>query len=120
GIAARFHGAWRYAGTKIDGEFRSDRGGAPVGIIIYDPSGHMSVQVMPGRTERPTSPIEQFLSYFGTYTIDENARTVTHHREGDLRTDAAIEVVRRYKFDGDCLILSPVGLTQDIIWERIR
>jgi Lipocalin-like domain len=120
GIAARFHGAWRYAGTTIDGQFRTDRGGEPVGIIIYDASGHMSVQVMPGREQRPTAPISAFLSYFGTYTIDERAQTVTHHREGDLRTDAPIEVVRQYKFDGNRLILSPVGTTQDIIWERIR
>ena len=120
GAAGRFHGAWRYAGTMIDGQFRTDRGGAPVGIIIYDPSGHMSVQIMPDREQRKTAPVSSFLSYFGSYTIDQSAQTVTHHREGDLRTDAPIDVVRQYKFEGDRLILSPVGSTQDIIWERIR
>ena len=119
-IAARFHGAWRYAGTTIDGEVRTDRGGEPVGLIIYDPSGHMSVQIMPGREQRPTSPIAQFLSYFGTYTIDEGANTVTHHREGDIRPNAPTDVVRQYRFVGDRLILSPVGTAQDIIWERIQ
>jgi hypothetical protein len=118
-IAQKFFGAWRYAGTKIDGTFRTDRGGQPVGIIIYDRSGHMAVQIMPGKEGRTTAAASTFLAYFGTYSIDERAATVTHHREGDIRPDAPTDVVRRYQFAGDSLILSPVGTTQEIIWERI-
>ena len=47
-IAQRLIGAWRYAGTTIDGQPRTDRTN-PCGIIIYDRSGHMAVQIMPGR-----------------------------------------------------------------------
>ncbi len=119
GASARFLGAWRYAGTTIDGKRREDRGREPAGIIIYDPSGHMAVQIMPTREQRASAPISQFLAYFGRYSIDEHAGTVTHHREGDIRPDAPTEVVRQYQFVGDRLILSPVGTTQDIIWERI-
>ena len=115
----RFHGAWRYAGTKIEGELRMDRGD-PRGIIIYDPSGHMAVQIMPGRAEAATAPASQFLAYFGRYSIDERARTVTHHREGDLRPDGEIDAVRRYEFVGDRLVLRPVDRNQEIIWERIK
>jgi len=118
-VARRFFGAWRYAGSKVDGALRTDRGD-PRGIIIYDPSGHMAVQIVPGREARAAAPASQFIAYFGTWTIDEHARTVTHHREGDLRADAEIHAVREYEFVGDRLILRPVGKTQEIMWERVR
>jgi hypothetical protein len=119
-VASRLQGAWRYVGTTYDGKARDDRGDHPPGIIIYDASGHMAVQITPVRERRASAPMSQFLAYFGTYSIDERAGTVTHHREGDLRADGEIEAVRQYRFDGDRLILSPVGSTQDIIWERIK
>jgi hypothetical protein len=119
-IARRLQGAWRYVATTYDGKRREDRGENPPGIIIYDPSGHMAVQMVPVKEKRATAPISQFLAYFGTYSIDEAAATVTHHREGDLRANGEIDAVRRYRFEGDRLILSPVGSTQDIIWERIK
>ena len=119
-IASRLQGAWRYVGTTYDGKLREDRGDNPPGIIIYDPSGHMAVQMVPVREKRATAPISQFLAYFGSYSIDEAAGTVTHHRDGDIRPDAPVDAVRQYRFEGDRLILSPVGSTQNIIWERIK
>jgi hypothetical protein len=117
-VARRFFGAWRYAGSKVDGALRTDRGD-PCGIIIYDPSGHMAVQIVPGREHRAAAPQSQFLAYFGTWSIDERARTVTHHRQGDLRAAAPLDAVREYEFVGDRLILRPVGIAQEIMWERI-
>jgi hypothetical protein len=118
-VARRLVGVWRYAGTKVDGELRADRGD-PRGIIIYDASGHMAVQIVPGREARANAPASQFIAYFGTYSIDERAGTVTHHREGDLRPDGEIDAVRKYEFVGDRLILRPVDRVQEIMWERIR
>jgi hypothetical protein len=117
--ARRFFGAWRYLGSTIDGQPRTDRTD-PRGIIIYDPSGHMAVQIMPGREEQATAPASTFICYFGRWSIDERARTVTHHREGDLRVDGEIDAVREYEFAGERLILRPVGKDQQITWERIR
>jgi hypothetical protein len=117
--ARRFFGAWRYLGSTIDGQPRTDRTD-PRGIIIYDPSGHMAVQIMPGREEQATAPASTFICYFGRWSIDERARTVTHHREADLRVDGEIDAVREYEFSGDRLILRPVGKDQQIMWERIR
>ena len=59
-IARRFFGAWRYLGSKIDGQPRADRTN-PRGIIIYDPSGHMAVQIMPGRQEQAKASASQFI-----------------------------------------------------------
>jgi hypothetical protein len=118
-VARRLVGAWRYAGTTVDGELRTDRGD-PRGIIIYDASGHMAVQIVPGREARADAPASQFIAYFGTYSIDERAGTVTHHRHGDLRSDGEIDAVRKYEFVDDRLILRPVDRVQEIMWERIR
>jgi hypothetical protein len=118
-IAQRFLGAWRYLGSTIEGAPRADRSD-PRGIIIYDSSGHMAVQIMPGRHEQATAPASQFICYFGRWSIDERAGTVTHHREGDLRPDGEIDAVRQYEFVGDRLILRPVDKDQEIMWERIK
>jgi hypothetical protein len=118
-VARRLIGAWRYAGTTIDGQPRTDRTN-PCGIIIYDQSGHMAVQIMPGREEAATAPPSAFICYFGTWSLDERAGTVTHHRQGDLRPNGEIDAVRKYEFAGDRLILRPVDRVQEIMWERIR
>jgi hypothetical protein len=118
-FARRFFGAWRYLGSMIDGAPRTDRS-HPHGIIIYDPSGPMAVQIMPGRAEAAKAPASQFICYFGRWSIDERASTVTHHREGDLRPEGEIDAVRAYEFVGDRLILRPVGKNQEIMWERIK
>ena len=62
-----------------------------------------------------------YVAYFGTWSIDEQAGTVTHHREGALNFDV-VDYVRRYSFDGkDHLTLAPVdrpGLS--LLWERVK
>jgi hypothetical protein len=118
-VAQRFFGAWRYVSSTIDGKPRTDRID-PCGIIIYDRSGHMAVQIMPGRHQQATAPASAFICYFGKWSIDEQAGTVTHHREGDMRADPEIDAVRRYQFVGDRLMLSPLADAQHVItWERI-
>ena len=76
--------------------------------------------MVPVKEQARDRAVSQFLAYFGTYSIDEKAATVTHHREGDLRADGEIDAVRRYRFEGDRLILSPVDSIQEIVWERIK
>jgi hypothetical protein len=129
-VARRFCGAWRYVGSTVDGKPRPGRGASPKGMIHYDPSGYMSVQVAPDRERKkagstPTpeeaqAALTEYIAYFGTYTIDEQARTVTHHRQGSVQPGDAPEVVRCYAFDGDRLTLRPPGTTHEIVWERIK
>jgi hypothetical protein len=63
--------------------------------MIYDSLGNMAAQVMPNRERRkyaaaePTpeeakAAITGYLAYFGTYAVDEQARTVIHHRKGNI------------------------------------
>jgi len=69
--------------------------------MIYDSLGNMAAQVMPNRVRRkyaaaePTpdeakDAITGYLAYFGTYSVHEQARTVTHHRKGNINPDRLI------------------------------
>ena len=101
-------------------------------MIYYDGTGHMGVQIMPDRArpkftgtlptpDEAKAAILGYVAYFGTYTIDERERTVTHHRTGHINPGNISDAVRRYEFaSDDRLILKPVGRTTELTWERIR
>jgi len=71
----------------------------PTGLIIYQPNGHMAVQIMADprptfATNPATSPplYEEFrnayfgyYAYWGTYTINEAGSGVVHHVQGSER-----------------------------------
>jgi hypothetical protein len=128
--AQRLVGSWRYVGTTFDGKADTARGVTPKGIIIYDVHGHMACHVAPDRdvTKAGAEPtgdeakaaLANHIAYFGTYSLDEQARTVTHHRQGSVQPGDKGDVVRGYEFVGDRLILRPVGTTQEVLWERIK
>src|SRR5258706_2910933 len=119
--APRFFGTWRLISDTT------------TGIMIYDSLGNMAAQVMPNRARRkyaaaePTpdeakDAITGYLAYFGTYSVDEQARTVTHHRTGNINPGQVGDaVVRTYVFESnDRLILTPAGSTNKIVWDRAR
>ncbi len=128
--AQRLVGSWRYAGSTLDGKPFPDRGASAKGIIIYDAHGHMACHVAPDREvtragkeptgEEAKAALADHIAYFGTYSVDEHARTVTHHRQGSVQPGDKGDVVRGYEFVGDRLILRPVSTTREVIWERIR
>ena len=128
----RFIGTWRLVSITSNGQVDPGRGPHPTGLIYYDGTGHMAVQIVPDRARpkhagsEPTpdeakAAISGYTAYFGTYTIDERARTVTHHRTGNISPGAAVDVVRRYEFaPGDRLVLRPVEGRNELTWERIK
>ena len=129
--AQRLIGSWRYVGSTIDGKPQPGRGPDPKGIIIYDGHGHMACHVAPDRevpragkeptAEEAKAALAGHIAYFGTYTVDEKAHTVTHHRQGSVQPGDKGDVVRGYEFAGDRLILRPVGAAaHEVIWERIK
>ena len=127
--AKRLIGAWRYVGTTVDGK-NNPRGNNPKGMIYYGPYGEMSVQIAPdverpraGRVMTPDEAriaVTDYVAYFGTYTVDEKAGTVTHHRHATVQPGDRGDFVRRYEFVGDRLILRPPNSAQEITWERIK
>jgi len=131
--AGRFIGTWRLVSVQTNGKPNPNRGVRPTGLIIYDAAGHMAVQIAPERP-RPSWPptavptpdqakeaATGYTAYFGTYTIDERARTVTHHRENALNM-YAVDLVRRYEFTPEGqLVLVPVDNPANrLAWERIK
>ena len=98
-------------------------------MIYYGPHGEMSVQIAPDvkRTragavmtpEEAKIALTDYIAYFGTYTIDEKAGTVTHHRLDSMQPGDSGDLVRRYEFTGNRLVLRPPNSTMEVIWERI-
>jgi len=124
-----FIGVWRYVGTWVDGD-PTNRGAQRKGFIFYTTSGEMAAQVAPDRETKTAgaesaddgakAALADYVSYLGTYSVDEHAGTVTHHRQANVQPGPLSDVVRAYEFKGDRLILRPVGTKQEIVWERIR
>jgi Lipocalin-like domain len=127
-VAKKLLGAWRYLGTRINGG-TWDRGPNPKGMIYYGPHGEMSVQVAPDvkrtRADDVMTPDEakialtDYIAYFGTYTVDEKAGTVTHHRHDSIQPGDSGDLVRRYEFVGNRLVLRPPNSTMAVSWEKI-
>ena len=128
-----FVGSWRLV-SIVGGDNPTNRGTTPTGIIMYDAHGNMAVQIVPDRprptyTGTPTAEqaaerMRGYTAYFGTYTIDEKAGTVTHHRQGMLDA-GVVDFVRAFELtpDGNRITLTPVGGTgsrTDLTWERVR
>jgi hypothetical protein len=117
----------------------------PVGYIMYDSMGHLSMQIM-RRSDRPKfvsgnrakgTPDEiraAFLgygAYFGTYEVNEKEGIVIHHLEGALLpNDVGKDQIRYYEFSGnDRITLYVTGIRDGklvrksscprrLIWER--
>jgi hypothetical protein len=129
-----------YEARTSSGETRYPLGQHVVGQLFYDARGNMSAHVM--RVDRPTfasddsgagtdaevrAAFEEHTSYFGTYTIDASARTVTHHVRGASYPNwIGHDQIRYYRIDGPHLVLStpPIrdhgeALEYILTWERM-
>ena len=117
-----------------------DYGPEPIGLIMYDATGHMSVQAMRrGRSKfasddvhlaTPQQAKEAFVgygAYFGTYTVDQQAGLVVHHVEGSLIPNwEGLPQRRRFTISGDKLTLEPPEIqaagqkrTRRLTWQRL-
>ena len=131
GTRQRILGAWRLesrAVRRAGGEMVRDAvlGPQPVGLLYYDASGRMSLQMM--RQDRkqaistPSSPqdaqnarvILGYDSYFGTFRVNDAAGTVIHHVEGSLfPEDLGKDFERQLTVEGDRLTLGFTSKTPD-------
>jgi len=128
-IAKKLMGAWRYVGTRIHGS-NWDRGANPKGMIYYGAHGEMAVQIAPDverkragkvmTAEEAKVALTDYIAYFGTYSIDAKAGTVTHHRQASIQPGDSGDLVRRYEFTGDRLVLRPPDSALEVTWERIK
>jgi len=143
--ASRLLGTWALVSYESsDTESRQYRGPKPIGLLYYDRTGHMAVQIAPDRQRRrftgpqagiftgpqPTpaealDAISGYAAYFGTYIVDERAQTVTHKRLGNINPGGVGDFVRRYEFPrDDRFVLVPQERTDlravTLTWERLK
>jgi Lipocalin-like domain len=145
-VAQKLVGAWRLVsveGTDPTFHFAYDH---PTGVIIYDRSGWMSVQIDIKGTRKPfvngpaggtgeekVAAFDNYIAYYGTYTLDLKAQTVTHHlQDASPPNWRGVNNVRWFEFQGnDRLLLIPredgkggvidrKNATFKLLWERIK
>ena len=118
-------GEWRSA----DGQFITN----PVGLLMYDDTGHMSVHIMnPDRVATtangPELTLEQlrermrgYVAYFGTFDVNESEGYVVHHRLGHLNpSQVGVDAKRFYEFVDDKLTLTVApGRNFRLTWQRL-
>ncbi|MES2626543.1 MAG: lipocalin-like domain-containing protein [Pseudomonadota bacterium] len=141
--ADKFRGVWRLRSY----EFQDEEGSAsypfgqnPRGLLMYDRSGMMSVQII--RHDRPLFPSEDMFgaapdtvkaafeglnTYYGTFAVDESSHVVVHHVEGaSMPNRTGSMQIRHYEFSRNELILKAPArlldgkmLTGVLVWERV-
>lgn len=135
-------GTWRLVSFKAqasDGSVRELYGPAPLGQLIYDDSGHMSVHLLkPGlpkcdTLDRRKCPeqaarlaFDNYFGYWGKYELNAAAGTITHHIEGASVPDwVNSSQERHFQLDGNRLILTTPNAkiagrdsVQTLVWER--
>jgi hypothetical protein len=150
-VRTQLIGSWRFVSRqsrRANGELEPDPGLStiPLGILIYDQSGHVAAQL--SRRDRTVAIIGEecqtavttkgtpdnsqtilgYDAYFGTYKIDEQAGIVTHHLEAALfPEDIGKDIGRHFTISGDKLTISfntitrdGVKVTRTVIWERMK
>jgi hypothetical protein len=109
-------------------------GRTPAGLLIYDSSGHMAVQIMKtpppdvasNDWDRFTVPekvalFDGYVAYFGRYEVDLARKVVTHLPEADLsRLYIGKREERHYELTGDRLVLRETWTQSGKAWSGVR
>jgi hypothetical protein len=150
-ISAQLIGSWRLASRqskRANGEVEADAGlsAVPLGVLIYDQSGHVAAQL--SRRDRTVAIFGEeceaaaaikgtpdtaqtvlgYDAYFGTYKIDERDGIVTHHLEAAIWPgDIGKDIDRHFTISDDHLTITfntttrgGVKVTRTLIWERMK
>lgn len=97
-------GAWHLVSiTGPDGKLVTS--GVPVGMLIYTPDGHMSVQLMYPASEKSLSNEYVQNGYeasFGSYDVNAATHTLTHRVQGSNTGDRLVgkDLPRVYQLNG--------------------
>jgi hypothetical protein len=144
-IQQQILGTWKlvsFVREEIPSGAKSDVMGAhPSGYINYGRDGRMIVLIVGTDRKKPAGPvatleeaaalITSMLAYAGDYTVDSEAKTVTHHIDAswDQSRTGGESLLRTYKLDGDRLTLTTPPsndpatgkkTVRTLIWERLK
>ena len=110
---------------RVDGRVDRPMGDAPTGLFMFGPDGHYSVQL--GPDQATDGAVMPYVAMWGTYSVDEQARTFTLTPDGALDPMLiGATIVRRVDFrDGVAVFNTPPQLvdgaeaTTYITWRRV-
>jgi lipocalin-like protein len=142
----KFIGVWKLISgeskDEVTGEVRYPWGPKPVGRLAYDEAGRVFAQLMnPGRrsvggmanrgaaaaietasAEDMREMLTGFNAYFGTFDVDEPARTVIHHLQSALIPSwVGTDQRRKYEFSGSNQLIMLNTASQAayrLVWQR--
>jgi hypothetical protein len=139
GVRGSLIGVWTLRScvrTFADGHKEYPFGEKPVGRIDYDKEGRMFALLMrsgrrstlaPGleldvaSVEEMREAVTGFVSYYGSYEVDDASQSVTHHVEASLMPSwVGTSLKRRFRWDGARLVLTRAvpGTMDELVWER--
>jgi Lipocalin-like domain len=144
-VAERLIGAWRLVSIEGNSPVRAVAYDHPSGLIMYDRSGWMSVQLAvhgerkpfakgaaAGTLEERAEAYDTYIGYYGTWVVDTAAGTVTHHIvDHTYPGSRGHDNVRWFEFSGENrVVLIPTedgkggsierkNATYKLTWERI-
>lgn len=145
-------GTWRLQSrvdVTRDGKRRADSllGEDPIGLVIYDRTGHFSAQFMkrdrsapaaapasapmqaaPSDAKNNTAAQDGYDAYFGTYVVDDAKGTVTQQLLGSLSArNVGMVLTRAMDVKGDTLRISletnaadGTPVVRTLTWERLK
>jgi hypothetical protein len=94
------------------------------GMLLYTSDGHMSVQLMFPKSESGLSNAyvkDGYEASFGSYDVNEEAHTITHHVQGSI-TEALVgkDLPRAFQFSDGHLIIKSTRPDEhwSVTWEH--
>ena len=140
-LQKKFVGSWKL--ISIEGPTQQPINGKPFGMIMYDNTGHMAVQIVRG--DRPAfangaaqatdkeraQAYSTYTAYYGTYTFEPENHIVIHHLEGSIVPgQIGQDNIRYFELKGNRLTLSVANdgkggrlafknTTRHLTWEKL-
>jgi hypothetical protein len=121
-LAALLVGNWSLVSFEVVSGGRTEYPFGPdaVGLLTCDQASHMTVQVMrtgrpffasddqeDGTVEEVSAAFKGYAAYYGTYSVDEQARVITHHVAASMFPNwVGTDQRRQAVLEGDRLTLS--------------
>jgi len=130
-------GSWKlvsYEDRDSNGASVYPYGKAPAGLLSYDASGHMAIQIMATPPPKVASDdwdlftvkeklalYDGYTAYFGRYEVDSVRKIVIHLAEADLsRLYIGRREERHYQLAGDRLVLTETWAQSGKAWSGTR
>jgi lipocalin-like protein len=135
--AAALIGSWKllsYEDRDANGASVYPYGKAPAGLLVYDATGHMAIQIMTTpppdvasddwnlfTVKEKIALYDAYIAYFGRYEVDSARKIVIHLPEADLsRLYIGRREERHYELAGDRFVLTATWTQSGKTWSGTR